>query len=266
MYYRVARWGITFMCLLVAAVAFQDSAAVVAVQEQPEIQEAGTLSTHPADLDSNWRIVLSEAISYLAGWQQGSNPIAYAIRAAYLWQNGEEYHYDAGQEPPVCWVLGPMPGEADCNDGIDNDLDTFVDCDDWDCDSSPYCNPESICNDGLDNDGDTFVDCDDWDCDSSPYCNPEAICDDGLDNDGDSFVDCDDYDCDDSPSCNSEYSCNDGLDNDCDTYIDCDDWDCDSSPYCNPEAICNDGLDNDGDSFVDCDDFDCFRSPYCHKK
>ena len=60
---------------------------------------------HPADTNTDWRIVMSEAIAYIAGWQQGSNPIAYAIRAAYLWQNGEYYTYDSEEDPPMCWVL-----------------------------------------------------------------------------------------------------------------------------------------------------------------
>ncbi len=61
----------------------------------------------PADLNGDWRIVMSETIAYLTGWQQGSNPINYAIRAAYLWQNGEHYAYDASQAPPLCWILAP---------------------------------------------------------------------------------------------------------------------------------------------------------------
>ncbi|HOC69382.1 MAG TPA: carboxypeptidase-like regulatory domain-containing protein, partial [Candidatus Hydrogenedentes bacterium] len=60
---------------------------------------------HPADLNGDWRIVLSEAIAYLSGWQQGSNPLGYAIRAAYLWQNGELYAYDPSASAPMCWVL-----------------------------------------------------------------------------------------------------------------------------------------------------------------
>ena len=62
---------------------------------------------HPADVNEDWHLVLSEAIAYLAGWQQGSNPIAYAIRAAYLWQNGEHYQYNAEETPPLCWELVP---------------------------------------------------------------------------------------------------------------------------------------------------------------
>ena len=61
-------------------------------------------SVHPADLNADWRMVISEAIAYLAGWQQGSNPLSYAIRAAYLWQNGETYHYISGEAPPMCWA------------------------------------------------------------------------------------------------------------------------------------------------------------------
>jgi len=43
----------------------------------------------------------------LFGWQQGGNSIAWAIRAAYLWQNGERYTYDELQAPPLCWTLTP---------------------------------------------------------------------------------------------------------------------------------------------------------------
>ncbi len=64
---------------------------------------------HPADTDMNWRVVMSEAIGYLAGWQGGSNPMDYAIRAAYLWQNGEMYTYNASGDPPMWWALPVQP-------------------------------------------------------------------------------------------------------------------------------------------------------------
>ena len=75
--------------------------------------KAEAVSVHPGDANADWRIVLSEAIAYLAGWQGGSNPMAYAIRAAYLWQNGELYHYDAGENVPLCWALGSVEGEGE---------------------------------------------------------------------------------------------------------------------------------------------------------
>lgn len=69
--------------------------------------EGETPIPHPADLDEDFRMVMSEAIAYLAGWQGGLNLMAYAIRAVYLWQKGEQYGYDATQEPPMCWTTGP---------------------------------------------------------------------------------------------------------------------------------------------------------------
>ncbi len=75
--------------------------------------EGETDILHPADLNGDWHVVIGEAIGYLAGWQGGSNPIGYAIRAAYLWQNGEYYRYDAGQVPPLCWILGSVEPEGE---------------------------------------------------------------------------------------------------------------------------------------------------------
>jgi len=60
---------------------------------------------HPADVNADYYLPLPEAIVYLAGWQQGGNPLGHAIRAAYLWQNGEHYAYDPENTAPSCWVL-----------------------------------------------------------------------------------------------------------------------------------------------------------------
>ncbi len=61
-------------------------------------------SFHPGDVNEDWQVVMSEAIAYLAGWQQGINPMAYAIRAAYLWQQWEYYGYFPDELAPECWV------------------------------------------------------------------------------------------------------------------------------------------------------------------
>lgn len=55
--------------------------------------------------------------------------------------------------------------ETPCDDGVDNDANTFVDCDDPACDGDPACTetPED-CENGLDDDGDDDVDGDDRDC------------------------------------------------------------------------------------------------------
>lgn len=61
---------------------------------------------------------------------------------------------------------------------------------------------EEICDDKVDNDGDSVLDCGDSDCASQPYCKadgkPEtgnARCSDWIDNDGDGQVDCEDKEC-----------------------------------------------------------------------
>jgi len=91
---------------------------------------------------------------------------------------------------------GGSGGEV-CDDGIDNDGDGYIDCDDFDC---PPCDGGEVCDDGIDNDGDGYIDCDDFDC---PPCDGGEVCDDGIDNDGDGYIDCDDFDC----NCAGEGSC-----------------------------------------------------------
>ncbi len=74
-----------------------------------------------------------------------------------------------------------------CDDLIDNDCDSYIDMDDWDCD----CPDQDL--DGYTHDGCGGDDCDDWD----PAINPGAteVCDDLEDNDCDGLVDMDDPDC-----------------------------------------------------------------------
>ncbi|OQB30169.1 MAG: hypothetical protein BWY09_03005 [Candidatus Hydrogenedentes bacterium ADurb.Bin179] len=79
----------------------------VFIDDTPVEGEGETPLPHPADINTDFRIVIGEAIAYLTGWQQGGNPIAYAIRAAYIWQNGEQYGYDGNFSPPLCWILMP---------------------------------------------------------------------------------------------------------------------------------------------------------------
>jgi endonuclease/exonuclease/phosphatase family metal-dependent hydrolase len=59
----------------------------------------------------------------------------------------------------------------DCDNGIDDDGDSYIDCDDFDCDDDLDCGGSSEdCDNGVDDDGDGFIDCDDWDCDHNPDC------------------------------------------------------------------------------------------------
>jgi len=86
-----------------------------------------------------------------------------------------------------------------CGNGIDDDRDGFIDCDDFDCIGVSPCGPEH-CSNGTDDDGNGWVDCDDYQCDGVPPCGVEH-CYNGIDDDGDTYVDCDDFDCIGVPPC-----------------------------------------------------------------
>lgn len=66
--------------------------------------------------------------------------------------------------------------EINCSDGIDNDGEGSIDCDDADCADDPACSqtavvvPAEICSDEIDNDGDGLVDCADTDCLKNRAC------------------------------------------------------------------------------------------------
>lgn len=146
------------------------------------------------------------------------------------------------------------------------------------------------CNDGLDNDGDGLIDCDDPECPfTSGWCGdrigsipvprePEDsyyLCFDQVDNDGNGQFDCGDDKCQDilETCCVREATeelCTDGVDNDGNGFADCGDFGCTRSLYfdvCgNTETdvnktaaeACSDRFDADDDGLVDCADPDCF--------
>jgi len=64
-----------------------------------------------------------------------------------------------------------MDGSEICFNGIDDDSDGFVDCNDYDCSQIPIhpaCRLTEICDNGRDDDEDGKVDCDDFDCTGVP--------------------------------------------------------------------------------------------------
>ncbi len=140
------------------------------------------------------------------------------------------------------------PGAAEiCGDGIDNDCDGFIDCDDFDC----GCTDAD--NDGYGAEGTaccSVPDCDDNDASVNPGAT--EICDDGIDNDCDGLTDCDDPDCGCTIDADGDGY---GVGGPCCTSPDCDDSDATINP--GATEICDDGIDNDCDGLVDCDDPDC---------
>ncbi len=138
----------------------------------------------------------------------------------------------------------PNPVTPQCNDGLDNDNDSFIDfpsdpgCNNPDDNDELPVNPRTIyqCDDGIDNDGDHLIDFPaDAGCTSRtdnselPVQQTVFQCNDNLDNDGDRLIDFpNDPSCS-APNDNSElpvnevkdvFECDDGIDNDHDGKID----------------------------------------------
>ncbi|MFH2009389.1 MAG: hypothetical protein ABI333_22550 [bacterium] len=156
--------------------------------------------------------------------------------------------------------------ELDCDNGVDDDGDGQIDCDDSDCQLTQVCNrdTELACKDGQDNDHDGLIDCQDPDCWGAPGPCFEQQCCDGIDNDGDGLTDCEDPDC--APcSCSAteEWNCTNGVDDDGDGLKDCEDDDCAGRAVCVIVEVCNNGEDDDGNGLADCADPACLTNPYC---
>jgi len=170
----------------------------------------------------------------------------------------EEFEWEDGYEP-------------ECDNGLDDDGDGFVDEEDPDCGLyDTEFTPE--CADGEDNDGDQLTDSEDPGCQlggnifSLGESSATTECQDGDDNDLDLYEDLDDPNCE-SPTDDSESPfdsgltvCSDGIDNDGDGVID---YPTDTGCFAvhastEENTQCNDGIDNDGDGAVDWpDDFSC---------
>ncbi len=94
-------------------------------------------TTHPADKDNNFKIVVNELTAYAAAWKEGGTndatgmrgiPLSYVTRAGYLWKHGEAYRFDGSKPAPLCWESlepvivraasgGPVPETARSGDG-----------------------------------------------------------------------------------------------------------------------------------------------------
>lgn len=85
-----------------------------------------------------------------------------------------------------------------CDNGIDDDGNGQIDCQDSACAFVSACRPREICDNGIDDDGDGQTDCEDGDCGNSINCEntqPTEICNNGIDDDNDGFIDYYDGDC-----------------------------------------------------------------------
>ncbi len=173
-----------------------------------------------------------------------------------------------------------------CNDSIDNDGDTLLDCQDTECSTSVFCIANSSSNTQINTSTSTYSSAtllttllssssiaftETYALSSSSALlieNNATTCFDGIDNDLDDQTDCLDPDCVSFSVCipaleNTLTKCQDSLDNDLDGFVDCDDSDCTIYNTCKPNVpeatsvLCNDNHDNDQDGLTDCNDSDC---------
>jgi hypothetical protein len=85
---------------------------------------------------------------------------------------------DDAAEDSICRTiiaLGVEIPPEDCGNGLDDDQDGAIDCDDADCDGQPACaGAVELCDNLLDDDGDGEVDCADSDCSEAADCQEPA--------------------------------------------------------------------------------------------
>ena len=115
---RTITYGLTPPANATAAVTFAGVVSFDGV-EVP-VGGAKTLARceqHPADANSDFRLVIGEVTGYGSAWKRGTGwetpplpvPIGYVTRAGYLWRLGETYRRDVG-DCPLCWLsLTPSP-------------------------------------------------------------------------------------------------------------------------------------------------------------
>ena len=171
-----------------------------------------------------------------------------------------------GQRNTTSFVAAsPTPGAAttvdpslpNCDDGVDNDLDTTIDGADPDCQTGGTGELSPYCTDGVDNDRNGDTDLADSSCtiDGDGEA-PAFLCADAVDNDFDGNTDLADSACLPGQTGEVHGTCTDGADNDDNGFTDFGDFGCASSGS-ELHARCSDTIDNDGDGNADLDDADC---------
>jgi hypothetical protein len=116
-------------------------------------------------------------------------------------------HIDAG--PPPDAPPDAAPGSEICNNGIDDNNNGKIDCQDPACMAADSCNDHNFCtDDSCQANGACSHVNNTLDCDAGCYCGGgqkhESNCQDGIDNDGDGYKDCLDTDC---PACAGGTAC-----------------------------------------------------------
>jgi hypothetical protein len=187
---------------------------------------------------------------------------------------------DAAVRAPDAYTMPTEATAEACRNGVDDDADSLLDCDDPDCAALTFCTPppneagDTLCDNGIDDDEDGAADCLDSGCARARACLPPeggSLCANRFDDDRDGAIDCDDTGCAAAPACATAPEagalCANFVDDDLDGQIDCEDPSCADAAACRlPEtslALCSNRLDDDRDGLTDCDDPGCDILPSC---
>lgn len=172
----------------------------------------------PANTSINFRFRTSSDASNWGNWTAGTAYSASIDLSTLLSQDDVTLRYlqvettlantDSTSTPTLAsytaaFVSCPSdPIDATCNDGIQNQGETGVDC------GGPCsaCTPEPTCNDGIQNQGETGVD-------TGGPCQPAPTCSDGIQNGDETGIDT-------GGSCPPLPTCSDGIQNGDETGID----------------------------------------------
>ena len=146
-----------------------------------------------------------------------------------------------------------------CDNHVDDNANGLFDCDDPDCAGSVKCLPENCAN-GVDDNENGLRDCQEPSCFEDIHCQPE-ICDNHVDDNENGLVDCADAGCVALKMCKKEI-CDNRVDDNENGLVDCDDPDCTGVRKCQPE-ICDNGRDDNSNGLVDCRDPQCAHELVC---
>ncbi len=151
----------------------------------------------------------------------------------------------------ACNAPGRLAQIEDCKNGIDDDGNGAVDCNDSDCALLPGCAHE-VCGNNIDDDYDGKYDCADPDCGGETACGAGGRCGDGMLGPGEIC---------DGTRLGGRTCITQGFVAGTLACLDCQ-LDASACTHTQPE-ICNNSVDDDQDGMIDCTDSDCAHLYLC---
>jgi len=216
-------------------------------------KEKGWISLNCADA-STCGSAYPYRVKYVTGSGFFGNPTPPPPLESYAWNgNSDGTGFGYMDFKNVRIISSENMAAGNCADGIDNNLNGKIDCQDTGCSADLNCleNNDAKCSDGIDNNLNGLIDCQEALCRSDGFggcaLSEAGKCLDGKDNDGNGLIDC--------------------ADSACAAFMACLPPSGSEPTLCVGGSVicCHDGKDNDGADAVppkpangkDCDDLQC---------